>query len=141
MSNLRQQLVDVALEWEKVFGVCPSITSSISEYDAALLLGMTIEGLAASAQGKTAVQKGHDFMHNGLRYQVKANRPSGKRGSFVTLVPKAKNYEWDFLVWVLYDHHYQIQEAWLWAAAAYEQAFAEKTRLSPKDYRLGTRLV
>ncbi|MDV6345030.1 hypothetical protein [Nitrosomonas sp. Is37] len=141
MKNLRQQLVDAALEWEQSFGVCPSITSAISEYDAALLLGMSIEDLSAGAQGKTAVQKGHDFIHNGFRYQIKANRPSGKPGSFVTLVPKAKNYEWDYLIWVLYDRYYQIQEAWLWDVSAYKQAFAEKNRLSPKDYRFGTRLA
>lgn len=65
-------------------------------------------------QGKTVVQRGHDFVFNGARYQVKANRPSGKPGSTVTLVSKVKNYDWDFLVWVHYDRLYEIQEAWQW---------------------------
>jgi hypothetical protein len=39
--DLRKQLVDVALEWEKQFGVAPSITSAISELGAARLVGMS----------------------------------------------------------------------------------------------------
>lgn len=27
---------------------------------------------------------------------------------------KPSNYEWDFLIWILYDRIYAIQEAWLW---------------------------
>ena len=30
---LRDKLVDIALQWQASFGVAPSITSSISEYD------------------------------------------------------------------------------------------------------------
>ena len=52
--------------------------------------------------GRTAVTRGTDFCCNGLRYQIKACRPSGKPGSFITWVPKATNYEWDRLVWLLY---------------------------------------
>ena len=33
---LRDKLVDIALQWQACFGVAPSITSSISEYDAAM---------------------------------------------------------------------------------------------------------
>ncbi len=91
--------------------------------------------------GATAVQKGHDFIFNSSRYQVKANRPSGKPGSFVTLVPKSKNYEWDFLIWLLYDPQYQIQEAWLWEVGAYKAAFDSVKRLSPSHYRKGKRLI
>ena len=74
------------------------------------------------------------------RYQVKANRPSGKPGSFVTWVPKAHNFEWDFLIWILYNKEYEIQEAWLWDVVAYRQAFEPIKRLSPKHYRDGKRL-
>lgn len=35
--KLRDKLVDVALQWQASFGIAPSITSSISEYDAAML--------------------------------------------------------------------------------------------------------
>ena len=35
---LRDKLVDIALQWQAIFGVAPSITSSISEYDAAMLV-------------------------------------------------------------------------------------------------------
>ena len=35
---LRDKLVEVALEWQSKFGVSPSITSTVSEYDAAMLV-------------------------------------------------------------------------------------------------------
>jgi hypothetical protein len=89
----------------------------------------------------TTVQKGYDFIFEDNRYQVKANRPSGKKGSFVTLVPKAKNYEWDYLIWIHYNPMYEIQEAWLWERDAYIKAFDSIKRLSPKHYRLGKNLV
>ena len=39
--KLRDKLADIALQWQASFGVAPSITSSISEYDAAMLIGMS----------------------------------------------------------------------------------------------------
>ena len=39
--KLRDKLADIALHWQASFGVAPSITSSISEYDAAMLVGMS----------------------------------------------------------------------------------------------------
>ena len=38
--TLRNNLVDVALQWQEEYGVAPSITSAVSEYDAAMLVGM-----------------------------------------------------------------------------------------------------
>ena len=109
---LRDKLVETALQWQECFGVAPSITSAVSEYDAAMLVGMTEKEYSEYMQDKTAVSKGADFIFKGIRYQVKANRPSGKKGSFVTMVPKASNYEWDKLIWILYNKNYVIQEAW-----------------------------
>ena len=86
---------------------------------------------------KTAVSKGADFVYKNTRYQVKANRPSGKKGSRVTMVPKASNYEWDKLIWILYDKEYEIQEAWEWSVQDYKLDFDNKKRLSPDDYRKG----
>lgn len=140
MQNLRRQLVESALAWERAFGNAPAITSAVSEYDAATLVGLSPESYSAAMQGMTAVQKGYDFRFNGKRYQVKGNRPSGKPGSFVTLVPKATNYEWDYLVWVLYNQAYEIDEAWLWEVSAYRAAFDTVKRLSPYHYRNGTKL-
>ena len=37
---LREELIKIALQWQERFGVAPSITSAISEYDAAMLVGM-----------------------------------------------------------------------------------------------------
>src|SRR5690606_9804192 len=86
-------------------------------------------------------KKGHDFVFKGHRYQVKGNRPSGKPGSFVTWVPKATNYNWDYLIWVLYDSRYQIQKAWQWEVSAYRDAFDCIKRLSPAHLRLGKQLA
>jgi len=141
MSNIRDQLVETALEWQEKFGVAPSITSAISELDAALLVGMSESEYSFFMQSQTAVQRGHDFIFNNIRYQVKANRPSGKQGSKVTLVPKAKNYEWDILVWLLYNKEYEIQEAWAWPVQEYKNQFHEIKRLSPKHYRGGENLL
>ena len=136
-KNFRVRLIDAALDWERRFGVAPSITSVLSEFDAAILVGHTPESFSLASVGRTAVSRGHDFVFDGLRYQVKANRPSGKPGSFVTLVPKAKNYEWDRLIWLLYDSRFQIEEAWLWLVDNYRRAFDSVSRLSPKHMRGG----
>ena len=135
--SLRNKLIDTALQWQERFGVAPSITSAISEYDAALLVGMTENEYSDYMQDKTAVSKGADFIFNKTRYQVKANRPSGKKGSFVTMVPKATNYEWDKLIWILYDKNYVMQEAWEWCVKDYQAAFDGIKRLSANHYRKG----
>lgn len=140
-SVLREQLVSVALQWEERFGNAPSITSALSEYDAAMLVGLSEAEYSSAMTGATTVRKGYDFKHNNKRYQVKGNRPSGKPGSFVTWVPKATNYDWDYLVWVLYDRRYVIQEAWLWDVEAYRSSFHQVSRLSPAHHRGGRKLA
>ncbi|MGK2935913.1 MAG: hypothetical protein ACSLFE_11830 [Gemmatimonadaceae bacterium] len=136
-SSIRSRLVNAALDWEQRFGVAPAITSALSEYDAARLVGHSDDSFSSDCVGRTAVTRGTDFTHNGIRYQVKANRPSGKRGSFVTLVAKCSNFDWDRLLWLLYDRHYVLQEAWEWDIASYRAAFEGKPRLSPADMRGG----
>ena len=121
--------------------VPPAITSALSEYDAAHLIGHDDESFGVDCAGRTAVTRGCDFTQGGLRYQVKANRPSGKPGSFVTLVSKASNYDWDRLVWMLYDRYYVLQEAREWTVEDYRAAFEAKNRLSPADLRLGRDLL
>jgi hypothetical protein len=123
-----------------LYGVAPAITSALSEYDAAALVGCPETDYCVGAALRTAVSKGHDFVFTGKRYQVKGNRPSGKAGSPVTLVSKAKNFEWDFLVWVLYDTQYNVVEAWQWEVADYRKRFEFEKRLSPAHMRQGTRL-
>lgn len=120
-ENLRSHLVETALSWQARFGVAPAITAALSELDAALLLGMSEDDYSLDCSHRTAVTKGHDFSYLGCRYQVKANRPSGRPGSPVTLVAKVNNYEWDRLIWILYDRCYVLQEAWE-ADAALSQA-------------------
>ncbi|MBF0604535.1 MAG: hypothetical protein HQL07_12695 [Nitrospirae bacterium] len=139
--NLRDELVHVALTWEKVYGVAPSITSTVSEYDAAILVGMTPEEYGQFMSHRTAVSRGSDFIYQGVRYQVKANRPSGKPGSRVTWAPDAReNRDWDYIIWVLYDREYVMMEAWQLAVDEYEARLSQKKRLSPDDYRSGRNL-
>lgn len=140
-KSLRDKLVKVALKWQKDFGVAPQITTSISEFDAAIMLvGVPENEYSNFMQDKTAVRKGFDFEYKNKRYQIKANRPSGKPGSKITLVPKARNYEWDILIWLLYDKYYVLQEAWQWEVNNYKAMFQKKKRLSPSDYRKGKSL-
>ena len=42
------------------------------------------------------------------------------------MVPKASNYLWDKLIWILYDQHYIMQEAWEWDVENYKQEFDGK---------------
>ena len=139
-SDLRPRLVDIALTWQQQFGVAPSITSAVSEYDAAALVGMTEQEYGLACCNRTAVSRGWDFLFKDIRYQVKANRPSGRAGSPVTLVGKPNNYEWDKLIWILYDREYVIQEAWQWDVQEHRSQFETKKRLSPVDMRRGVRL-
>ncbi|MGH2360359.1 MAG: hypothetical protein ACRDGM_07430 [bacterium] len=136
-DELRRELVALALEWERRYGVSPAITSAVSEFDAARLVGHSADSYGLDGESRTAVTRGVDFRYDGLRYQVKANRPSGKPGSPVTLVAKAKNYEWDRLIWLLYDREFQIREAWEWTVDEYRAAFDALPRLSPADMRRG----
>jgi hypothetical protein len=138
--DLRQQLVSATLEWQRRFGVAPAITSALSEYDATVLVGCPEKEYSRFMRDKTAVSKGMDFIYAGKRYQVKANRPSGKTGSRVTLVAKAKNYDWDLLIWIHYTTEYEIQEAWIWNVENYRILFDSLSRLSPNHMRMGNRL-
>lgn len=138
---MRDELVAAALRWEAAFCNAPAITSALSEYDAALLLGMQPKDYAEAMKGSTVVQRGFDFRFQEFRYQVKANRPSGKPGSTVTLVAKAANYDWDRLIWILYDRAYAVKEAWLWEVDSYKLEFHLLKRLSPAHYRRGHRLA
>ena len=140
MRHLRQQLVKTVLAWEQSFCNAPSVTSALSEYDAALLIGMTHEQYSEAVRGTTAVSRGTDFQFGGIRYQIKANRPSGKPGSPVTKVQKARNYDWDKLIWIHYTSKYELHEAWEWEVDAYRTAFHMCKRLSPEDYRKGRKL-
>jgi len=139
-GELRSRLVGIALRWQERFGVAPAVTSALSELDAAVLVGMTEDEYSSNCASRTAVTRGCDFTHRECRYQVKANRPSGRPGSFVTLVGKASNYDWDKLVWILYDRGYAVQEAWEWDVDEYRRRFETVGRLSPDLMRQGRRL-
>lgn len=145
--SLRERLVAIALEWESRYGIAPPITSTLSEFDVAQILGCSEEFYCECLRGHTAVTKGFDFTWNNQKYQVKGNRPSGKPGSRVTLVSKANKdkkegkYLWDFLIWILYDKNYDIEEAWEWDASEYGKQFDSKKTLRPEDMRKGKKLL
>lgn len=138
---LRKQLINSCLEWEKLVGVAPSITSAISEYDAMKLVGMSEAEIIATAKDKTARQKGHDFIFKGIKYQVKANRPSYKKNSPVTITSKAKNYDFDKLIWILYNQKYEIQEVYECTAQDYKERFDALKRVRPVHLRTTKRLI
>jgi len=142
-EELRQNLIDLALEWERRYGVAPSVVSAISEYDAATrLVGMSdIEySRYMQEQNRTAVSSGHDFFYKNIRYQIKAHRPSGKPGSKITNVGKVRNYGWDILIWIRYNKEYKIEEAWSWEREGYIEVFGSAKRISPADMRKGRRI-
>jgi hypothetical protein len=87
------------------------------------------------------VTRGTDFCHNGLRYQVKACRPSGKPGSVITWLPKATNYDWDRLIWLMYDREFRLLEAWEWTVENYQRELDAVKRLSPAHMRAGGDLL
>ena len=93
---------------------------------------------------RTAVSRDIDFVFHGIKYQVTANRPSGKKGSVVTLVSqkteKKRLFGWDRLIWILYDEGFVMQEAWEFTADEYRQLFADLNRLSPDHMRRGREL-
>ena len=67
-ATLRDQLVETALAWQDRYGVAPAITTAVSEYDAAVaLLGMSDEAFRQSQIAATAVQRGYDFVCDGVR--------------------------------------------------------------------------
>lgn len=140
-NEFREKLVSVALEWQEKFGNAPAITTALSEYDAARLVGMSDDSYSAEMKHHSVVNKGFDFRFGGKQYQVKACRPSGRLGSRITNVPKAANYEWDNLVWIMYTQQYEIEESWLFDVHDYRTRFHDKKRLSPADMRCGTNLL
>lgn len=70
-----------------------------------------------------------------------ACRPSGKKGSKIVGFPGTSNYEWDKLIWIMYDENFTIQEATIWGVVDYRDAFDNMTRISPEGMRAGISLL
>jgi hypothetical protein len=139
-QNLRYRLVSVALEWQRLFRVAPQITGALAEYDAARLVRKA-DRKSAIEYGHSAVTRGHDFIFNRLRYQVKGSRPSStSKRAFVTKVAKPNNYDWDVLIWILYDPSYEMLEAWQWKVRDFKQEFKLKEHIRPPDLRRGLQI-
>jgi len=138
-SKIGQRLIDIALEWEEKYSIAPNITTAISEYDAARCVGMSDREYAAAMIGRTAASEGYDFRYEGNRYQVKGRRP-GKPGRRVVRVPKAHNYYWDYLVFVLYDWEYDVLGIWQWTRRNYKKKIEPLERVTVTNMREGKRL-
>lgn len=139
--QLRNIVVKAALEWERRFSVLPPITGAIAEYDAARIKGTSLNVGKGRRATDTAVRKGGDFRKGETDYQVKGNRPSGKPGSKVSLAFKRpRNYNWDRLIWVLYDKEFHLVEAWEHSRDEFRRRFGSKKLIRPDDMRKGRRL-
>ena len=135
-SSLRKKLVSVALLWQKEMGVAPAITPAIAEYDAARLIGCDYKGYCQDGLGKSAVRKGFDFKFQKKRFQVKASRPAQDTASCkVTKIGKPKNYNWDVLIWVLYNSKWDLVEAWMWGRRAFRKRYEDVEHIRPKHLK------
>ena len=105
-----------------------------------MLVGCCEKDYQTQMLERSVVAPGHDFVHDGQRYQVKSKRPSGRRGSKVTLVGKPTSYDWDYFVWVHYETNYCLSEVWRWAVEEFREKLGNKKRLCPSDIRNGCRL-
>jgi len=141
IDELREQLIKLCLDWEKLLGVAPHITGAISEFDAMKLIGMSEKEILDESKDKTSRQKGHDFIHNDVKYQVKANRPSYRKNSPVTITAKAKNYDFDKLIWILYNQEFVIQEAYEWNVNEYKEKCEFLKQVRPVHLRQGKRVA
>lgn len=56
-NELRTKLIAIALEWQDRYGVAPQITTPLSEYDAAMLVGMPEHEYSVFMQDITAFIK------------------------------------------------------------------------------------
>ena len=131
----REQLISQSLAWESAFGKSPSITGELGEIDAIFSLGFLTPETLRKRRSASAVKSKSDFEVNGLRYQVKANRPSGRPGSKVTKIGVPKPDGWDELLWVLYNKDYRVQEFWKIDHRTFWQALGGNKHLRPKIIR------
>ncbi len=142
--TIRDQLVQTVLKWENMFGFFPGqagITAAVSEYDAAMMLGHNEAEYIISIAGRGPVGRGHDFVFEKKRIQVKANRPGGRPGDAVwNAGPKVKTDGWDILIYILYDKDYVPQEAYKFDCDTYERLFSDKKSLRLDDMRKGNKL-
>ena len=65
-------MIAVALEWQERYGVAPQITTPLSEYDAAMLVGMPEQKYSEFMQDITAVNRGSDFIYKKFDIRLKA---------------------------------------------------------------------
>ncbi len=131
-AEFRADLVRIALAWQDAFGVAPDITRALSELDAALLVGMTEDEYCADGEFRTAVTRGEDFALRGIRCQVTANRPSGKKGSKVTRVTLKRKFERNRHIGLLSNQEYVLLAAWEFTVDVYKSTFGQSERTMPR---------
>ena len=143
MPSLRDHLVKSTLEWREKYGSAPHITSTISEYDAARLIGMSEEEYA---QRTIDSRRRFNFIYKKKRYQVHGTRQFSQLPESVAIEKKTIKYGCNYFIRVLYNKSYEIQEAWLWdinsvngpdTGKGLKQYFESNDRMTFADLRLG----
>mgnify|MGYP003976759481 CR=1 FL=1 len=143
MPSLRDQLVNSTLEWREKYGNAPTITQSISEYDAARLIGMSEEEYSERTIDS---RRRFNFIYKKKRYQVHGTRQFSQLPESVAIEKKTIKYGCNYFIRVLYNKSYEIQEAWLWdinsvngpdTGKGLKQYFESNDRMTFADLRLG----
>jgi hypothetical protein len=140
MLRLRDRLIHSILEWQEKYGNAPHITPTISEYDAARLVGMSEEEYAQRERGRTPASRKFNFIYKEKRYRVFGSRQFSEGPGRAVIHKKPTNYEWDYFICILYNRPYVIEEAWLWNVASFEEYFDQNDRMPLNDMRSGQRL-
>jgi len=55
-------------------------------------------------------------------------------------VGKAKNYDWDILIWIHYTVDSDIKEVWMWDVDDYREQFDTVKHVRPQHMRMGKQL-
>ena len=143
MPSLRDQLVNSTLEWREKYGNAPTITQSISEYDAARLIGMSEEEYSERTIDS---RRRFNFIYKKRRYQVHGTRQFSQLPESVAIEKKTIKHGCNYFIRVLYNKSYEIQEAWLWdinsvngpdTGKGLKQYFESNDRMTFADLRLG----
>jgi hypothetical protein len=105
----RDRYVQALLAVEDAADCMFSNISRLAEIDVALTLGMSDEALRTMNGSAATNQPGHDLLHDGIRYQVKARR-HGRRGNEAWVFQFRHNRHFDYAVFVMYSARLDVSE-------------------------------
>lgn len=128
-----KQIVVVNAEFRRRFGKELGITGAFGEVHCALIWGMT--------RAESHIQEGYDCTLNGRRIEVKCGV---NRNSASDTTSKISEHPFDNLLYVHYDEHFEVREAFVLPSAEVERILTRKSRrvLSLGEIRkYGTRIA